>query len=271
MKLKPAIRKLFNKRLEEKAKGNPIQNVYKLLMNSAYGKCMLKPIETETKIIKADKFEDYLSRNYNFIREYTKLNNYYYMFKTTKTINEHYNNVYFAVEVLSSSKRIMNNVMCLAEQNNFNMYYTDTDSIHIDEIAIEPLARLYKEKHGTDLIGKNLGQFHSDFDSDIIKKNIVATKSYFLGKKCYIDKLEGLNENDEKVVDYHIRLKGIPNSSIKYYSEIHDIGLLEQYKMLYKGKSIKYDLLAGGKNVSFEYQKDLNIISRTKFERKVKF
>jgi len=270
-KIKDAILHLFKSRLQAKKEKNPIQAVYKLLMNSGYGKCMLKPIETEQKIISKKRFEDYLSRNYNFVREFTKLNDNYFMFKMTKSINEHYNNVYYAVEVLSNSKRIMNNVMCLAEENNFNMYYTDTDSIHIDEQAIKPLAEKYKEKHGLDLIGKNLGQFHSDFDSEIIKKNIVATESYFLGKKCYIDKLEGLDEKGKNAIDYHIRLKGIPNSSIKFYSDINDIGLMEQYGQLFEGQSIKYDLLAGGRNVSFEYKKDLNIISRTSFERKVAF
>ena len=36
-----------------------------------------------------------------------------------------------------------------------------------------------------------MGQFHSDFESDILKggkKDIHAVESIFLGKKCYIDK-----------------------------------------------------------------------------------
>ena len=40
---------LFNERLRLKSEGNPLQNVFKLLMNSSYGKTILKPIDTEIK------------------------------------------------------------------------------------------------------------------------------------------------------------------------------------------------------------------------------
>ena len=42
---------LFNKRLEEKKKGNPIQEVYKLILNSSYGKTLENAHEDETKHI----------------------------------------------------------------------------------------------------------------------------------------------------------------------------------------------------------------------------
>ena len=60
----------------------------------------------------------------------------------------------------------MNKVMCLADDHGINIYYTDTDSIHIDEAGVEPLAKLYEEKYEQKLIGKQLGQFHCDFDPD---------------------------------------------------------------------------------------------------------
>jgi hypothetical protein len=40
------------------------------------------------------------------------------------------------------SKRIMNEVMCLAEQNKLKLYYQDTDSIHIKEEDIEVLQKI---------------------------------------------------------------------------------------------------------------------------------
>ncbi|DAZ99694.1 TPA: hypothetical protein N0F65_000872 [Lagenidium giganteum] len=38
------IRKMFDARLKYKAEGNPLQNVLKLMMNSSYGKLLMKPI-----------------------------------------------------------------------------------------------------------------------------------------------------------------------------------------------------------------------------------
>ena len=38
------IKKIFNKRLEYKKQDNPLQELYKLIMNSCYGKCIEKPV-----------------------------------------------------------------------------------------------------------------------------------------------------------------------------------------------------------------------------------
>ena len=85
------------------------------------------------------------------------------------------------------SKRIMNEVMCTAEDNNIPIYYQDTDSMHIENDLIPLLANKFKERFGRELIGKNLGQFHSDFEP-IVKggDNPVSIESYFICKKAYI-------------------------------------------------------------------------------------
>jgi hypothetical protein len=67
-RLKETINILFNERLKKKEEGNPIQQVYKLFMNSAYGKSLLKPIDTDTDIIHKSKFDDYMNKHYNFCK-----------------------------------------------------------------------------------------------------------------------------------------------------------------------------------------------------------
>ena len=52
------IKHLYSKRIELKKMKNPAQIVIKELMNSMYGKTILKPIETET-IVKTIKYYDY--------------------------------------------------------------------------------------------------------------------------------------------------------------------------------------------------------------------
>ena len=81
-----------------------------------------------------------------------------------KPLDESFSSPHLGTQILSYSKRIMNKVMTLADDNNINIYYTDTDSIHIDEDGVEPLAKLHEDKYGKKLIGKQLGQFHCDFD-----------------------------------------------------------------------------------------------------------
>ena len=38
-------------------------------MNSCYGKCLLKPIDTETKYIGNSGYKDFVSSNYNWVKE----------------------------------------------------------------------------------------------------------------------------------------------------------------------------------------------------------
>lgn len=269
-KLKPAITHLFNSRLKAKKAGNPIQSVYKLLMNSSYGKTLLKPIETEIKFVRKKDIMDFMGKNYNWVIEAEELPcGRTVKVKLHKPINEHFNLVQAGVEVLSMSKRIMNEVMCLAEDLNINMYYTDTDSIHIDNSKIGLLAEEFEKINGRKLIGKSMGQFHTDFDSDILKGEITAQRSIFLGKKCYIDELVGSESGD--IVDYHIRLKGVPNASILDYCSNNNITPYELYEELYEGKEITFDMTCGGKKVNFKFHNNLTITTLDEFNRKIKF
>ena len=275
MALRDVIQFAFNERKKLKAEGNPLQEVYKLIMNGAYGKT-LQGAYNEQVVFKygEDKLNAFVSKNYNCIDNYVKFDdgNYKkYRVQLTKPINQVYNNVPCGVEVLGMSKRIMNEVMCLAEDNDMKIYYQDTDSMHIEEKNIEPLSELYNKKYNKKLIGKEMGQFHSDFSSDKIEKDIVAIKSIFLGKKAYVDVLEGKDANDNVVNDYHIRMKGVSDKAIKYYCLMNKITPYELYEKLYNGKKIKFDLVCGGNACSFEYNKDYTISSNSAFVREVSF
>ena len=272
-KLKEVITYLFKQRIEAKKKKNPIEAVFKLLMNSAYGKTLLKPIEDETKYISSygdenKTYENYICKHYNSIKEIIELpNGHDYKIKQYKTIDKHFNNVSCGVEVLSMSKRIMNEVMCLAEDEKLNIYYQDTDSMHINTEQVKILAEKYKVKYDRDLIGKGMGQFHTDFDSEKIKGDIWAKESIFLGKKCYLDVLTGNDGN----IDYHIRMKGVSEDSIKDYAYKNNKTILDVYTDLYNGEEITFDLCCEGSKVNFEFKKNMEIVSRDKFERKIKF
>ena len=161
-------------------------------MNSAYGKTILKPIQTEMIVKHKDNYEKYSKLNYNFIQEAMFVDNRVYI-KKIKAINNHCNYCHCGVEVLSMSKRIMNEVMVLAEDNNCSMYYQDTDSIHMNYEDVEVLSNEYKNKYKRELIGKSINQFHIDFeicDEECEKEKnlsgIHSEEAYFLAKKCTV-------------------------------------------------------------------------------------
>jgi hypothetical protein len=271
------IKYIFNQRLIKKKAENPAEIIYKLIMNSGYGKSIMKPVETESRFFDTykndDDFKTYLSRNYNWITSCTKFGKKIKV-NTVKTLIEHYNIAQVGVCILSMSKRIMNEVMCLAEDSSIDIYYQDTDSMHLQNKDIETLAMNYKKKYQRDLIGKNMGQFHSDFELEGCK-NVVATKSIFLGKKCYIDQLEGIDESGNKKIGFHIRMKGIPEKCIQYvvnnnkkYKTPMDL-----YTDLFKGNPVRFDLTNGGQKANFKFNKDYTIdtIQTGFFDRVIKF
>lgn len=297
LKIRECIQHLFELRLKYKKENNPLQEIIKLLLNSIYGKTILKPINTTIKFIQTDKLTDYIRRRYNQIEStetiYTDkdVGCKFTETKEVKTINKHFNFTPLGVNILSMSKRIMNEVICLAEDNEIPVYYQDTDSIHIRECDLTKLADLYKVKYNRELIGKSLGQFHSDFACiEDSKEMPVAIRSIFVGKKTYIDML--FDASTDKIA-FHCRAKGIPsdvlvktankkfpksnqcefrnglvypltNDNDKEYS----IFLL--YESLYNGNEIEFNL-CDGIAPCFDMKGNFSIETKTKFIRKLKF
>jgi len=116
-----------------------------------------------------------------------------------------------------------------------------------------------------------MGQFHSDFDSNVIVEDIHATESIFLGKKCYIDKLEGKDENGNPVVDYHIRMKGVSNNAIKHKAKIEQRDFIDIYKSLLDCNKELFDLCCGGEKINFEYNSNYTITTKKEFNRVLSF
>ena len=74
------IEDFYDLRNNFKQEKNPAQMVIKLLMNSMYGKTIIKPVETDT-IVKdnRDDFEKYISYNYNYIGSVIEVNGKFYI------------------------------------------------------------------------------------------------------------------------------------------------------------------------------------------------
>ena len=278
---------LFDKRAEEKAKDNKIEATYKLCMNSGYGKTLEKAHE-DTILYKTEKeFENYVARKYNFIKQITPTIDGRYKCKEWATIDKHYNQVHQGVSVLSMSKRIMGEVMCLAEDKGYGMFYTDTDSIHMYSECVDLLAKDWKEMYGgkgkrpPELIGKYLGQFHNDFsltdsnwDEDKHHKKLKKCKDVYselfigLGKKCYIDLLVGTSKiTGEEVYGFHIRMKGVSEDAILYKSyetdkENRRNGAKKIYESLLAGNAETFDMCMdknGNDKLCFKFFNDFSI------------
>jgi hypothetical protein len=281
-KCKETISYMFRERIKMKENKNPMQEVFKLIMNSAYGKTIMKEQDTEEIYHNSmETAERYMTNNSMKIIEGAKLSDRLYMVKRRVETTEHKNFCHIGCQVLSMSKRIMNEVITTAEDNGIKIYYQDTDSMHLKTKEIPKLEQLYNEKYNKVLRGKQMGQFHTDFDfhteNGKYKGNgrIYAEESVFLGKKCYIDKLriEGDEEMKDKV-DYHIRMKGVSNDSIKLKASQMGIEPIDLYNKLFDGEKIMFDLLCKvndeAQKVNFKF-KHFTYMTNDKFEREIHF
>ena len=279
-KIQEVIQKIFDSRLKYKAEKNPLEQLYKLIMNSSYGKTIQKPVETELKYVskwkKSDEepseYERYLQKNYNKIIEIIEINDNCAYIKSKKQIDNHFNFSLLGVQVLSMSKRIMNEVMCLGFDLGCHIYYQDTDSMHIECDDLPKLEEAFEKKYKRTLRGKAMGQFHSDFPKfkDIVDGKEVereevphSIESYFIMKKVYIDKLTDSTGD----IDYMIRGKGLTQNSIKYAGKRYQ-GLMNLYKSLFNGNKEKFDLTKG--QPSFEMNNNFTVSSRKAFIREIK-
>ena len=301
-KISAIMKHLFNQRLYHKGKHdkngnklpkeqwrkkNPIQEVYKLIMNSFYGKLIMKPIDKKYIFVNTKrKLLEYLSYHKNSITFYSQISKKLYMVEERKGINTHYSMPHCGTEILSLSKRIMNEVMCLAEDNDIRMFYTDTDSIHIDDGAVKHLSELFRNKENRELIGDRLGQFHCDFNDTIselsndnkqVKSEIkpYSIEAYFLGKKSYIDKLV-LTKDGKEYIQYHIRLKGVPNKCINKYDEQEDVfdrlhnesTPINLYNKMFRGQIFNFDL---SKCIKFKSNINFTTSNYKTFNRTISF
>ena len=267
------INNLFNERLKYKKSNPALANVIKLMLNSAYGKTIIKKSTTQKTIIKSSKFDNYIYSNFNTIKSFRQINDSLYEVERLK-MDDSYNRAHIGCSILSTSKRIMNEVFDIANDNQLPIYYTDTDSLHMNMDHVSILEQKYEQRYNKELNGKNLGQFHTDFDLDNAVTEIYAIKSIFLGKKSYIDILESTNSKGETINGMHIRLKGITQEGIDHQAKLCG-GHFNMFKLLADSKALDfvlnpYNTESNSQKVLFEFNNG-NVSTRDEFKRLVQF
>ena len=285
-RLGEVVKDMFDRRQRYKAEGNPLQLVLKIALNSGYGICGLKPIDTDTKYVSEDRKANFIQNHFNHIKSFENMPNGEFRFDLHKQIDTHYNRQHCAMEVLSMSKTIMNEPMVLAEDLGINIAYQDTDSMHVPRKESKRLEAAYQQTYKKDLLGSgegSYGQFSTDFEfSDAwhfrdgkfrkVEKSIKpvgevkAIRSLFLGKKSYIDELCDEAGN----IAWHMRMKGIPSKCmLAKVAACFDRDPMKLYEWLLQGKTVEFDLTADG-NCCFKTTKTHQVCTQV-MTRKVTF
>lgn len=212
--LGPKIMDLYKERLKIKKSNPAMGEMIKLILNSIYGKTCPKQYFSKEVVVKQEELENYIHKNFHNIINIEKISEHSSIVEIFNPDSSSSYNI-IGCMILSMSKRIMNEVFEICDFSDFPVYYTDTDSIQLNKKDIPTIQQLYKCKYGTELIGDMPEQFHSDFKlkgSDgkpIDPENVISTRAIFLGKKCYINQLQGIDEFGVKCTGLHYRMKGI--------------------------------------------------------------
>lgn len=260
---------LYELRQELKRDKNVAQMVCKLIMNSGYGRMIMKAVDKETVFVYGKKSIlhnihrfHYTIKEIGVMRDYNvgattneeMDNNACYVIQKAKSTFDHYSVPHCGAFVLSESKRVMNEVMCLAEDIGVIINYQDTDSMHMKTADIPKLGEAFDAKYchrsvrglvcGANGVSEALGRFHSDFagkvathdeDKEPVCSGPVATDSYFVGKKMYFDKLvqRGLGKYGRirGIVFHHLRMKGVNNRAVEKYAveKVKEAGLFPNF------------------------------------------
>lgn len=232
-------------------KNDSMSTIIKLIMNSIYGRTILKMSNTTVKYV--DDY-NFIISNFDNISSYYNKGYGQYRIKINKMDNS-YNLGHIGTCILSMSKRIMNEIMNTANDHKINCYYQDTDSIHLDNNKINILNEEFKNRYGYYILGNTLGLLQHDFKLENCT-DIVATKAIFLGRKSYIDVIQGIDRDTKELkTGYHYRLKGIPNKSILYEADRNYNGdIYELYRDLAKEKTIEFVLNPTSLLPSFDFK-----------------
>ena len=259
-KIGKVVKKLYELRTKYKKEKNPVQLLYKLMLNTAYGKTIQKP--KDSRIIWKENTktsEKSLIKTFGESIQYITTSKYTNMFKAKIRIGilNHWAMPQCGSLVLSQSKRIMNKFLVEFGEHS---YYTDTDSIFITETGYNILKEKYPEA-----LGDELGQLKEE--NHLKGKRVRITKAMFLAPKTYW--VRELNKKGE-IYDRFV-MKGIPQSSIEKVLKQKFNGNPETlfYALINRKNGVLFDLLDGGDKVRMDFSTINEVINLDKFSRRI--
>ena len=264
-KIGDVVRTLYDERRKYIAEGNtPMSEICKLCLNSLYGKTIVKPNDVKLVVKNKKDVQNYLAEQFDNLIDMEECYNQSIISITHNDV-DHSNMCHIGGLILSMARRIMNEVMNLATDLGIHIFYTDTDSMHIlgnNPRGLDVLEAAYLERYSRVLVGSDLGQFSYELKypghSCIHSERIIV-----LGKKVYLHRVKGTNEDGTSEVYSHCRMKGVNTFAMSEYSD-----KLVLYERLYAGEVVPFDLTYGD-GISFQFKE--TVVSREIFVKKISF
>ena len=283
------IEKMFTQRLKAKLdKNTSLSSILKLILNSSYGKHIMKQVESKSEIVRNNKkdwckvdrsepsdknLDQFLFNNFHTVKAAMRINPSQTLV-SMKDIDTSYSYSHIGGMILSMSKRIANEIFDVMEQLGIPLYYSDTDSLHFPESGLEPLKKRYKEIYGKDLCGDEMGQSHVDFELNytnymgevVDAVGVYGEKALYYDKKVYCERTVGYVSDSryaEKIKSHNFRMKGFNSQAVIHKAKTDYNGnLLDLYIDICDNK-ITIDNVVPGSTIRFKYNKMMSVYSAT--------
>ena len=211
MPLFKRMENVYERRLELKKVKNPIEYVYKIILNSAYGKYVENPA---CSYLKGKKYEE---RKHEKEIAKLELSNDEILYKLSAPEDAEGVPAYIGAFILSYSRRIMNNY--IKDVGYEYIYYGDTDSIYIDKFRFDELLEQEKalpiEERKYNVLG--MGKMKNDYG-----EGVVIEEATFIDNKRYL-----LKFNDDSFKAHYVGLKAdeqlhLSSIDLKSKEELYD-------------------------------------------------
>lgn len=155
----------------------------KNMLSSLYGKSLQNAEQYKIKQVPKHEINEFIATNGNYILEMNKSKKKdVYIVKLLKSINLNFNLPQFGVQVLSESRRRMNEIINYCNNHDIKIYSIKTDSFVIPSDKVN----VFEQKYN---LGKELGEFKIEYEAKRIK---------FTSASCYRAEL----------IDGNIRMRG---------------------------------------------------------------
>ena len=158
---------LYRIRDEYKAKNDRINEVFKGILNTLWGKCTYKQKKLRNITKSIDEVHNFVNMNFDFIFQARQLNENSVSFSITKPLSLEYGIPQFSTNILSFSRSYMNDIYFKASDMNIPIYYSNTDCCLLDRENIDKL----------EIVGNKLGEFKIEYEN-IARAIIISAKKF---------------------------------------------------------------------------------------------
>ena len=153
----------FSKVLYELRKDEKLNKLGKNMLSSLYGKSLQSAQQFKTKLVPKSKLNMFIAEYGNFIYSMNEIKKSDTVnVKLMKSLNLNYNMPQFGVQVLSESRKRINDIINYCVEQNLLIYSIKTDSFTISNNDINEFTKKC-------IIGNELGQFKIEYQANHVK------------------------------------------------------------------------------------------------------